>query len=168
MDKIVVEQEHFDFDQFSKEIVTFLSKRVSEELDPSFAIAVIEKLGENGRAEYGPESGWKDLLALLQKGKLLFFPFSDNYLGEPVFCVDGNFYPEKIDGKYQEDIDIEIGETDCYGYTLQLKKSMFHIHSSIHFGGYMYPMTPPHVELKEDCGVFDQPMNKFINRFLEE
>jgi len=131
------------------------------------AIAIVEELGEEGYAVYGPESGWSNFIEKLEDGKLLFFPFSDSYIEEPVKCADGKKHPSKFIEDKKDNYEIPIGESDCIGFSFLLKENNFIIQSSIHYGGYMYPHSPPHVKL-HDCGIFKSPMQKFINTFIKK
>ena len=87
MKDIVVNKDKIDFEKFVKKTLSFLSTRVSDEVDPSMAIAIVEELGEEGYAVYGPESGWSNFIEKLEDGKLLFFPFSSPNTDQTIFIT---------------------------------------------------------------------------------
>ena len=146
----------FDFEVFTKAMLNFLKKEVSQDVHPSYAIVKIDAPG--GMPEFGPEDGRSNFLEELEVGHLLFFPFSSSNVGEPVQCADDQ--SREID----DDSDFIIGEVDCVGFLIQLKDNVLYIDSAIHAGG-ACPGPSPSVDI-ENCDVFEAGMETFIDRFI--
>jgi hypothetical protein len=113
-------------------------------------------------------------------GAVLFFPFSESNIGEPIKCADGNQYIVPADCEddcdntelecsecsRQHERDFCMGDTDCVGYLVSLKEGIITIDSAMYYSGSC--TFPPSSDLKEDCYIFDQPMTEFLNRFRKE
>lgn len=148
----------FDLKSFINTTLIWLKTQVSDEVDPSYAIVKISASGDS--PEFGPESGRSNFQEELENGQLLFFPFSSSNIGEPVECIDGK--SREID--YESDFG--MGDSDCVGFLIGLKKGILYINSAIHAGG-CCPGPGPSVDII-DCDIFDNGMEKFINKFIRQ
>jgi hypothetical protein len=158
VERITVPQDQFDFDGFSRKILTFNKSVMSKRVHSPFAVVTVDKPG--GTPEWGPEKGRMTFLDDLQHGKLLFFPFTDTNVGDPIPCADGK--KRSID----EGSDFAMGDVDCVGFLVGLSKSNYTIDAAIHAGG-ACPGPAPSVDVR-NCGVFDEPMDAFIRRFIRK
>ena len=158
MQEIILPRDKFQFDKFSKRILRYLRKQVSEEVDPSYAIVAVSEPG--GVPRFGPEEGRENFLKELESGLKLFFPFSDSDIGEPIECADGRSRTIK------ENSDFRLGETSCVGFLIQLKDKKFIINSAIN-AGRGCPGGTESVDIAE-CDIFDAAMEKFIRQFVEK
>ncbi|NLL05172.1 MAG: hypothetical protein GX270_05160 [Clostridiaceae bacterium] len=101
------------------------------------------------------------------KENFVFAAFSTTNIGEPILCVDGNYYGYEADEDYEEEIYIDEG--DCYGYLIQVNEDKYTIDSVIYsLGGHCCSgeMLEDSVVIKEDCGIFEQPMQTYIKKFI--
>ncbi|HQM51480.1 MAG TPA: hypothetical protein PLJ71_22610 [Candidatus Hydrogenedentes bacterium] len=146
----------FDMEGFTKAVLDFVGREMSQDVHPSYAIVKVAAPG--GVPEFGPEEGRSHFLEELQSGHLLFFPFSSGNVGEPVLCADGQ------SRELEDDSDFVLGDVDCVGFLLQLRERDLYIDSAVHAGG-ACPGPVPSVDV-ENCGVFDAGMEAFLNRFI--
>ena len=150
-----ITMDKFDLAGFTKVIVDFLD---GEGTNPSYSIMTVAAPG--CVPEYGPDEGMPNFLQELEAGHLLFFPFSMSNVGDPVPCADGQ--SRQIDD--DDNSDFCIGDIDCVGFLLQLKKGIFYIDSAVNAGGGC--TWSPSVDI-QNCDVFDSGMEAFIDRFLQ-
>ena len=154
MKELIVKKERFDFDSFTKATLEFLSMIISDKVHPSTAITRVESLDDI--PEWGPEKGRSNFLNELTEGYFLFFPFTATNVGEPIDCANGKSY--EID----DDTECNLSEVDTDGFLVKLEKGNFIINSAFQAGGGQFP---PYFEIT-DCGVFDKPMKRFVNKFV--
>jgi hypothetical protein len=111
-----------------------------------------------------------DMFLKESKDNFVFAIFSTTNIGEPILCVDGNCYGyaiEEHDEDYEEEIFIYEG--DFYGYLIQLNEDKYLIDSVIYFSGGQCcsgEMLEESLRVKEDCGIFEQPIQAYINKFI--
>ena len=157
MKKITINKNDFCFDEFAESIVDFLARQGCE--DPSSSVARVSAPG--GMPKCGPGEGRPDFLRELEEGGLLFFPFSGANMGEPIPCADG------VDRLLDEGSGLFFGDIDCVGFLVELKGDDFVINSAVDAGG-CCPGPPPSVDITTDCGVFDAPMEAFLQSFIRQ
>lgn len=156
MKELVVANDSFQFNSFTDAILKFLPRVISHEIHPSSAITRVESLDDI--PEWGPEKGRSNFLNELTEGYCLFFPFTATNVGEPIACANGKSYD--ID----EDTECNLSEADCDGFLVKLEKGNFVINSAFQAGG---GHSSPYIEIT-DCGVFDRPMKRFVNKFVKK
>ena len=156
MKELRVSFEKFDFNGFVNEMYEF----ACEIMDPSYAVPWVNESGDI--PEYDEDKDDRDLLLELKaEGKQLYFTFSNVGIEESINCADGEEY--EID----EDSNFGLGEADTVGYLLKLYDGELIINSARNSaGGCMFP--PPSIHIEEDCDVFDEPMEKFIKKFIKK
>jgi hypothetical protein len=155
MKEIIVPFEKFNFNGFVKEMLVF----ASEIMNPAYSVAWVYESGDF--PEYDEDKEDRDYITeLKEEGKCLYFTFSNVNIGDPINCADGNEY--EID----EDSDFCIGDVDTVGYLLQYKDGDLIINSAINAGG-ACTAPPPSVDIVLDCDVFNEPMERFIRKFIK-
>jgi len=155
MKELRVSFEKFDFNGFVHEMYEF----ACEIMEPSYAFPWVYKSGD--MPEYDEDKDERNLFyELKDEGKQLYFAFSNVGIEESINCADGKEY--EID----EDSDFGLGEATV-GYLLKFKDGELIINSAMDCaGGCMVP--PPSINIVEDCDVFDEPMERFINMFINK
>jgi hypothetical protein len=172
---IKVNYDRFDLDRFVGEIMDWFSDGVVETVEPTAMVPWVVK----GRAHYGKEDEPRDLIAeLTVEGKTLMLPFSSSNCGDPIRCADGCAYEfedaddeDEWDDSDEEQAETDesslyFGETDSLGYLVSLEGSDIVIRSGVLSFGLMCFLAPSADEVL-DCGVFDQPMYDFVNKFIK-
>jgi hypothetical protein len=84
-------------------------------------------------------------------------------------CADGKLYTEGKKEELDDDGEV-VGEEffvdmlQSIGYLARRQGDVLVFESALYdFGG--APVPPPSVELMEDCGFLDEPMNSFVESF---
>jgi len=164
----------FRFDDFVNAVLSFIKLHNSGErpdflkdlkipeepaVHPSYSVVWLEE--DDDLANFGPEEGRDGFLDELRDGKKLFFPFTTG-------CVDNEVHLADRSGiSYDDDSDDDdeplLGDIDCAGFLLSLKGDFLTIETAVHCGGYC--MHAPTVEL-HDCAEFENPMQKYIEQFI--
>ncbi|MDD4170060.1 MAG: hypothetical protein PHD36_07390 [Desulfotomaculaceae bacterium] len=160
-----IDLEKFDLQGLVKHTLEFLR----DYLPPSYAIPWIYNLGDKPvyyKNESDPDAIDRDYYnELVNEGRLLYFDFSESNLGMPIICADGNAYllgEENDQEKY-----FCMSDSENLGYLLKYHDGKLTIWSARHSGGgCLFP--PPSINIEEYCGIFDEPMNKFINKFMKK
>lgn len=104
------------------------------------------------------------------ESNFVFAVFSTTNIGEPILCVDGNYYGysnDEEDEDYKEEIYIDEGE--CFGFLIQINDNKYVIDTAIYSLGGCYctgEEVEENIRIKEDCGIFEQPMQEYIRRFI--
>jgi len=164
MREIRIPLDEFDLGVFLDRAVEFLGGQVPPEVDPTYAMVCVEHPGDV--PIFGPEDGWDVLSALKRQGKMVFFPFAHADTDGTLTCADGNTYgPASGSEEYEEEA--LIGLEDAVGYLVQVKGGAVIMNSAIHAGGGCTGPTPS-VDLYPDCGVLEQPMEKFVRSFIDD
>ncbi len=165
MKEIRVGVGNFDLDTFIHETLNFVRTVLSDEFDPSYAVAWVE----DHEPDYGPETEARDLSAeLLEDRKVLFFPFSGSNVGDPIPCANGEEYVLDDWGDLElygdEEENFDLSDTECAGYLIKVENREFVINSAVHggsngvLGAYVNPVP--------DCGTLDGPMTEFVSHFI--
>lgn len=104
------------------------------------------------------------------ESNFVFAVFSTTNIGEPILCVDGNYYGYAADEDDEDcEEEIYIDEGDCFGFLIQINEDKYVIDSVIYsLGGSYCPdeESEENIRIKEDCGIFEQPMQAYINKFI--
>ena len=161
MEQLSIPINDFNLTGFIDEILNFNKAVISDEFDASYIIAEVPKIG--GVPKY--RAGSKDYnfkSKLVDEGKRLFFPFSATNVGEEIPCADGETY--EIDD--EDESDLCFGEADCIGYLVEIKDGKVIINTAVNYGGACVA-PPSSVELQKDCDVFEEPMRKFLGKFIK-
>jgi hypothetical protein len=163
MKEIRIPLDCFGLEAFLGRTIEFLRHQVSPNVDPTYAMVCVER--PRGVPVFGPETGWDVLSALREKGKMVFFPFGYTDVDGTLTCADGHTYRPTSDDKDSEE-ETPIGLEDSIGYLLQVTDGTVIINTAIHAGG---GCTGPasRVDLYSDCGVLEEPMEKFIRGFIK-
>lgn len=133
-------------------------KFAEEIMDPAYSVAWVRNSGDI--PQYDEDKDERDYLAeLKEEGKMLYFTFSNTNVGDPINCADGKEY--EID----EDSDFCLGEADTVGYLIRYDNGDLIINSAVNASGACVA-PPPSIDLEADCDVFDEPMAKFIRKFI--
>jgi len=153
----------FDLEALLERTVNFLKEQVSSAMDPTWGIIWVQSPGD--APVFGPESGWNVVLALKEEGKKVFFPFAFADADGTLTCADGNTYPPESDDEDSEEETL-IGLEDSIGFLVQIKEGEVIINSAVHAGGACTGPAPG-VDLYPDCGVLEEPMEKFMRGFID-
>jgi hypothetical protein len=162
----------FDFNGLVQKTLDFAEDCLAS---PYFAIPWT--VGQKSEPHYGKDEGdetYPDDIPLeadrdyynemVCEGKSLFFTFTASNVGEPVECADGKAYGNE--GEDDGDEELGIGEGDSFGFLLKYQNGLITVSSASSFGGDC--MRGPEIEKTEDCGIFERPMEKFINKFIKK
>lgn len=180
MKGIKIDLEKFDLHGLVKYTLDFLQ----DYLPPGYAIPWIYNLGDKPvyyKNEADPDAIGRDYYnELVNEEKLLYFDFSESNLGMPVICADGYAYllDDELDeneedklkeynrgGGYNQEKYFSMGDSENLGYLLKYHDGELTIWSARHSGGGCL-VPPPSIDVEEYCGIFDEPMYKFINKFI--
>lgn len=171
MKKIEIFYEKLDFKSLVGATLEFAGKYFKS----YFAIPWIYEVGDSpvygkdeddciGSYENIPEHIDRDFMdELTNEGKLLFFTFSTNNIGEPVECANGMSY--EIDEDDVLNDDFYFGDTECLGYLFKYNSGILTIQSAVNSSGAC--MCPSSISIQENCGVFDDPMYEYIKTFIK-
>jgi len=163
MKEIRIQLECFNIDAFLARTAEFVRGQVSPGVDSTSQIVSIQTIGDV--PVFDPESGWDVLSALIEEGKMAFFPFAYADADGTLTCADGNTYGP---GSAEEDSEDEqlIGLEDSIGFLVKIREGVVIINSAVHAGGGCTGPTPS-VDFYPDCGVLEEPMEKFIRGFIK-
>lgn len=162
MKEIRMPVEWFNLQGLLEQTVQFLKEQVSPGVDPTFGIVWVQNPGEV--PIFGPEEGW-DVLAAIQEGKHVFFPFAHYYDDGILTCADGENYDLEID-KESDEHQFYIGMEDAAGYIIRVQDGYVTVNPAIDAGG-ACTAPPPSVELCDDLGPLEVPMTKYIAQFIK-
>jgi hypothetical protein len=104
----------------------------------------------------------------------VFVNFSASNTGDPIDCIDGNSYGN---GYFDEDEDDEektgegmLDDSSSFGYVIQYKDGLYVINSGIFSVSSIMCHIPPtsSVELVEECLVFDEPLENYLDKFISK
>ena len=162
MRQIHIPLEYFDIEAFLNETIDYLKKQVSPEVDPTYGIVWVESPGDV--PVYGPENGRDVAAAIKEERKMVFFPFAYADQDGLFVCSDGNSY-KATDDEEDSEHGIRIGLEDSLGFLIKIEGDRVVINSAIHAGG-VCPGPLASVDLCGDCGALEEPMTKFVERFV--
>jgi hypothetical protein len=182
MQQIKITAEDFDLEKFVETSIEFLKTMVDPQFDPTVAIDIHDTEKEVPEVD---NTVRRDLIKEMKEfGAVLFFPFSENNMGEPIKCADGNEYilpkdcaddcghPDldcsKCPEQHERDEvneDFCMGDTDCVGYLVSLREVIITIDSAMYYSGSC--TFPSSSDLQEDCYIFDEPMYEFAKSFIK-
>lgn len=167
MQTFEVDEKQFDLKGFVDALRKFW-RRMGGGMNPDSAFATLDPAGED--APWPDPDEATDPLDRLRAGKGVFAMFHDrgHCEGDPIRCVDGAKIdvPEKEDDDgnpnpaWDERFENLPSESQSYGYIITLEGGKVRIQSSL---------TVDEQECfdpVDDCGVFDEPMAKFVQRFV--
>jgi hypothetical protein len=86
-------------------------------------------------------------------------------VGKPIDCADGLSY--SIDDNAGEDLDEEgfhLSDTECLGFLFEYGEGKLRIRSAINWSGAC--MCPGGIYVREELGIFEEPMKKYIHSFI--
>ncbi len=163
MKQIRISTEYFDLEAFLARTVEFLRELTSPEVAPSYGIVWVQSSGDV--PVFGPESGWDVLAGLKEEGKMVFFPFAFKDVDGTFATADDNTYRPT---SREEDTEhgMLIGLEDSIGFLVQIKEGSVYINSAVHTSGGC-PGPLPGVDLRSDCGVLEEPMERLIRSFIK-
>jgi len=162
MKEIRIRLECYDLEALLERTVHFLKEQVSSEVGTTYEIVWVQSLGDV--PIFGPEIGWDVVSALKKKRRKVFFPFAYADADGTFTCADGHTYKQASDDEYSDD-EMFIGMEDSLGYLVQITGRSVIINSAIHAGGGCCGPAA-RVDVYPNCGVLEQPMEKFIRRFI--
>ena len=97
-----------------------------------------------------------DILGELVKDNvILFLAFHEPLAGQAARCVDGGVIPKG----YKEAL------LRSYGYAIRLDGEVFEIRLAVTDRG---PNGGPPIILYDDCGIYEERLEQFINRFVKK
>lgn len=164
MKTLIVAENDFDFDGFLKVSLDFLARCMGPGFDPSIGIYPVEKPGGAPTFHETGRMVKKDL----DRGLMLFFPFTlFNEKGQ-VPCLDGNSYAV---GNGKGDTSSGEGfvllQTDMMGYLVAREEETFRIDTAVCYAR-VGMAEGPSVDVEEDCGPLDGPAEAFIGKYVGE
>lgn len=143
----------FALGEFLATFAEFYQWWSESELDGSVAVSLLDRFGDTPV----PSHKDRDLAeALIEHGKLAFFPFHEPITSDQIKCLDG--------GTCEDDPEIEIGVPDSYGYLVEVRDGTITFYPVL-YDGSSGPL--PSLDLQHECGVFDARMEAFLDRFVE-
>lgn len=125
------------------------------EVDGSVAVSLLDRFGNTPT----PSNEERDLtVELIDHGKLVFFPFHEPITADEIKCLDrSTFLDDEADSK------IDIGVSDSYGYLVEVREGAITFYPASYDGS-----SGPHpsLDVQHECGVFDDQMETFLDRFV--
>lgn len=156
MQELSVKLDNFSFDAFSKAVLDFAGKLMNEGTNPTRAIVWVDEVGE---APNYPEKDERDFIReMVKEKKVLLFPFT-TFNEQPMPCADQNNYVLEDDLEERA-----LGTNEYFGFLLKVTDGILIINAGYHFLGAC--QMPARVDIKTDCGVLNEPMSKFIRKFI--
>lgn len=161
MKEIKIGLNRFDLTGFIEKIFDFM---YLNDISPKVVVCFSED-GDLAELEVD-EINQKSIQEMLFQGSLLFLPFSDINVGEPVPCADGAKYLLSDPGGLDEEVVMSVDEVESVGFLLQVEREMAIICPAVFKGGDYYETDP--VEMDEDMTEFSEPMSKFVEQFVTD
>ena len=163
MKEMRIPLERIDIDALFNKTIDFSREQVSSRVDPTYVMVWIESPGDV--PVFGPESAWDALSGLKKEGKTVFFPFAYADKNGTLTSANENSYEPTSDDEDSE-WGMLIGMDNRVGFLVQVKDGEVIINSAIHASG-ACPSPAPRVDLYPDCGVLEEPMEKFVRGFIK-
>lgn len=160
------EKASFDFQGFVKTMFAYFKKIGSKEMTP--ADFIWRENADVEPPEHPETVTWKDLLAELENGQQIFFPFSEPNTGEPVRCADGTRVklPEPGSGEDDSDEEFSYDATEVVGFLVTLTKSRFEFCPTMYFMGTAASHSP--FMEKRPVGLFEEKIADYLSGFKKE
>lgn len=160
MGELTISLSRFDLKGFIGEIFDFLKQH---EIIPGMAVCFTEDGDVTGsEIKQFREDSIEDLLF---QGKTVFLPFSDINVGEPIPCADGGQYAICDPGNLDEEVAVSSGGIESVGFLIRVGHGMVVVCPAVFKGG-DYEVVES-MELEEDLKEFREPMDRFVNKFVE-
>lgn len=102
---------------------------------------------------------------LLFQGEIIFLPFSDINVGEPIPCADGGQYQISDLGGVDEEVAVSMNEIESVGFLVQVEQEMVVICPAVFSGGEYQAINVS--EMEEELKEFNEPMAKFVHGFMK-
>ncbi|NLW47888.1 MAG: hypothetical protein GXY86_11200 [Firmicutes bacterium] len=102
---------------------------------------------------------------LLFQGKIIFLPFSDINVGEPIPCADGGQYLIIGSDEFDEEVGVSANEIELVGFLIRVSEAVLEICPAVFRGGEYETVNL--MELEEDLKEFSEPMDRFVNKFVK-
>lgn len=152
-----MENRSFSFDggllkDFIEAYADFHRWWTDSDVDGGMAVSLLERMGDTPI----PSEDERDLEADLNAGMLIFFPFHEPVTDGVVKCLDGTTLEDD-----QDDPKIDIGVADSYGYLVEVNGGTLTFYPAL-YDGSSGPL--PTVNVQHRCGVFDDKMDRFLDR----
>lgn len=159
MKEIRIALSRFNLSRFIGEIFNFMHQN---DISPTVVVCFSEN-GDVAELE-ADEVNQDSIKELLFQGEILFLPFSDINVGEPVPCVDGNHYLLSDPDELDQEVAVSIDEVESVGFLVQVEQEMAVICPAVFLGGEYYEIDS--AEMGEDLKEYSEPMNQFVQRFV--
>lgn len=148
----------YDLSRFIGEIFEFMHKN---DISPSM-VACFSEDGIPAELK-AAEISRGSVEELLLQDRILFLPFSDINIGEPIPCADGKSYSLSTSNDLDEEVLISANPVESVGFLVQVEEGEVIICGAVFRGGEYNPIEG--VELDEDLKEFSRPMALFVERF---
>ena len=157
MIEIKVPSNKYNLMGFIGEVFNFMHQN-----DISFStIAYFSEEGAAARLE--GEITRDSVRELLLQDRILFLPFSDINIGEPIPCADGKQYSLSEPSDLDEEVAISAELVETVGFLIRVERGEVIICGAVLSGGEYYPVEG--AERDEELKEFSQPMALFVERF---
>ena len=151
----------FDFQDFVKSMLAHFKRIATTDMVLS---DYIWREKDNVARRGNPEAPtWKDLLAELEDGQQLFFPFAEPNEGRPVRCADGSRVQL---ASYPSETDFTYDENEVVGFAVTLTRTRFEFQPALYFIGNESDRVPSMEKLP--VGLFEDKIADFLNAFKRE
>ncbi|HNX77149.1 MAG TPA: hypothetical protein PKM56_15820 [Candidatus Rifleibacterium sp.] len=151
----------FDFQEFVRSMLTHFKRIATTDMTVS---DFIWRENANVARRGNPENPtWKDLLAELEDGQQLFFPFAEPNEGKPVRCADGSRVQLAPPGSTPE---FTYDANEVVGFALTMTRSRFEFQPACYFIGNDAGRLPSMEKLP--VGLFEDKIAAFLNGFKKE
>lgn len=161
MKEIKIGLNRFNLAAFIEKIFDFMN---ANDISPRVVVCFSED-GDSEELDVD-EINQSSIQELLFQGAIIFMPFSDINVGEPVPCADGYQHllsdPEGLD----EEVVMSVDEVESVGFLVQVEREMVIICPAVFKGGDYYETDP--VEMDEDMTEFSESMSKFVKQFVKD
>lgn len=151
----------YDLSRFIGEIFEFMHKN---DISPSMVVCFSEEgiPAELKAAEISPDSVGE----LLLQERILFLPFSDINIGEPIPCADGKSYSLSASNDLADEVLISANPVESVGFLVRVEAGEVIICGAVFRGGEYYPIEG--AEMDEDLKEFSRPMALFVERYMKD
>jgi len=155
------EKADFDFQDFVKSMLAHFKRIATTDMVLS---DYIWREKDNIAKRGNPEAPtWKDLLAELEDGQQLFFPFAEPNEGKPVRCADGTRVQLQTSTSAT---DFTYDENEVVGFAVTLTRTRYEFHPALYFIGNESDRVTS-ME-KRPVGIFEDKIADFLNSFKRE
>lgn len=159
MREFKIELKRFDLSRFIGEIFDFMRRN---DILPTVVVCFSED-GDLTELEVD-EINQESIRELLFQGKILFLPFSDINVGDPVPCADGKQYYLSDPGDLDQEVAVSIDVVESVGFLVQIEQEKAVICPAVFQGGEYFGMEP--TEMEEELKEFSEPMDRFVQQFV--